>query len=146
MIIWFILLIVIGAIFAGIQATAEYGGIICIVIGVLLSLLFISDAKKNDKLCTVSLCAMFSANLYSLVSYFSSIKDILDGAGGFIDLFWCIFSGFMGNIVMFMLALLLLTIQEHIPTEHNKRALWNFLISTPIAFLLLFVVRNFFEY
>lgn len=149
--IWIIIgVVVVGglaAVFLGIQIIADYGAIITIAFAVLCFLMCFSSAKKNEELWAVSEFAIFSASIFSVASYLSSVKNILDGAGGFMDLIFCIIGGAFGNIILFGFCFFLIENQEYMKTnERNGQVVWNFLVRTPIAYILFWVLKKFFGY
>ena len=148
--IWIIIGAVIAclaAILLGVQIVADCGSIISIAFAVLCFLMCFSSAQKNEKLWAISEFAIFSSSIASVASYLSSVKNILDGAGGFLDLIFCIIGGAFGNIILFGFCFFLIDSQEYMKTnERNEQVVWNFLVRTPIAYIIFFILKKFFGY
>ena len=136
------------AILLGIQIIADHAVIISVVLGIVSFLLFFLSAKKDEKILRISQFSIFSSSIYSIASYFKSVKSILDGAGSFGDLIFCIIGGALGTVIMFGVYDFLIRNQEYITasSERNRQIVLNFILKTPVAFLVLWGLRIFFGY
>ena len=150
-IIWVIiggLIACLAAILLGIQIIADHAVIISIVLGLVCFLIIVFSAEKGEKLLAVSQFSILSSSIYSASSYLKSVKAILDGAGGFVDLIFCIVGGAFGTVIMFGICCFFVGSQADVTMrdEKNRQIIWNLFVKTPVAFLVLWGLRKFFGY